>query len=83
MRGFWMDCRHNRNYPENGHLGTLSRRRLAVWNSGNSRLRTMLAITSFIIRYLDWQAHNRRLGQLSAMASIGLSGVLLNGIPGP
>jgi len=39
--------------------------------------------TSFIIRYLDWQAHNRLLGQLSAMASIGLSGVLLNGIPGP
>jgi hypothetical protein len=33
-------------------------------------------ITSFIIRYLDWQAHDRLLGQLSAMASIGLSGVL-------
>ena len=42
-----------------------------------------LPIASFIIRYLDWQAHNRLLGQLSAMASIGLSGVLLNGIPGP
>jgi hypothetical protein len=43
----------------------------------------LLAIASFIIHYLDWQAHNRLLGQLSAMASIGLSGVLLNGIPGP
>jgi hypothetical protein len=28
-------------------------------------------------------SHNRLLSQLSAMASIGLSGVLLNGIPGP
>jgi hypothetical protein len=42
-----------------------------------------LAIASFIIRYLDWQTHNILLGQSSAMASIGLSGVLLNGIPEP
>jgi hypothetical protein len=40
-------------------------------------------MTSFIIRCLDWQAHNRLLGQLSAMASIGLGGVLPNGIPRP
>ncbi len=40
-------------------------------------------ITSIIIRDLDLQAHNRLLGQLCAMASIGLSEVLLNGIPGP
>jgi len=31
---------------------------------------------------LDWQAHDRLLGQLSAMASIGLSGVLSSGVPG-
>jgi hypothetical protein len=31
--------------------------------------------------YADWQAHNRLLGQLSVMASIGSSGLLLNCSP--
>jgi hypothetical protein len=38
-------------------------------------------ITSFIIHNLDWQVRNRLLGQLSAIASIRLSGVRRNRIP--
>jgi Histidine kinase-, DNA gyrase B-, and HSP90-like ATPase len=55
-----------------------------VWNAGRF---AMLAIASFIMHYLGWQARNRFLSHLPEMATIRPSGWPLrnspNGIPRP
>jgi hypothetical protein len=47
----------------------------------NCRFGAMLAIASFIIHYLGWQARNRFLGRLSDGDNFAQVNFSLNGIP--